>query len=151
MLLINLSRKNLRILTALQPLTPPLYAIFFAIAGTELKLSIFANPSFFFIGMSFILLRACGKYFGVYFGSRALKLEPKIRNYLGLSLLPQAGVAIGLVLFIQGSPLVRDASPHVLTEIREMINIVLMSVFVNEIAGPPLATIAIKKNLKRRI
>lgn len=151
MLLINLSRKNLRILTALQPLTPPLYAIFFAIAGTELKLSIFANPSFFFIGMSFILLRACGKYFGVYFGSRALKLEPKIRNYLGLSLLPQAGVAIGLVLFIQGSPLVRNASPHVLTEIREMINIVLMSVFVNEIAGPPLATIAIKKNLKRRI
>ncbi|MCF7911501.1 MAG: cation:proton antiporter [Candidatus Cloacimonetes bacterium] len=150
MLLVNLSRKNIRILTALQPLTPPLYAIFFTIAGTELHLGIFTSGSALTAGLVFILMRAIGKYGGVFASGHLLKLKPGISNWLGLALLPQAGVAIGLVLFVQGSSVVGAASPAIQLEITEMINIILMSVFFNEILGPPLAKIAIRKNLRRR-
>jgi Kef-type K+ transport system membrane component KefB len=150
MILINLNKKNIRILFSLEPLTPPLYAVFFAIAGTEMSLSVFRESSILYAGFGFIVLRGIGKYFGVYFASTGLKIQKNIRNYLGLSLLPQAGVAIGLVLFIQGSPFIANASPQIKNEIGKMINIVLMSVFFNEIVGPPLSKFAIMKNLKRR-
>jgi len=150
MLLVNLSKKNVRILFALQPLTAPLYAIFFAIAGTELSLEIFKDKSVILAGFLFIILRALGKYFGIYLSSIPLKIPPKVQKYLGLGLLPQAGVAIGLVLFVQASPIIKNASEAIQKEITVMINIVLMSVFFNELVGPILAKIAILKNLKRR-
>jgi Kef-type K+ transport system membrane component KefB len=150
MLLVNLSRKNIRILKALQPLTPPLYAIFFTIAGTELHLGIFTSSGALLAGLTFIVCRAIGKYGGVYISGRLLGIKETVRNYLGLALLPQAGVAIGLVLFVQASSVVSEATPQIQLEITEMINIVLMSVFFNEILGPPLAKLAIRKNLRRR-
>jgi Kef-type K+ transport system membrane component KefB len=150
MILINLNKKNVKILKSLEPLTSPLYAIFFAIAGAELSLEIFKDSSVILAGVTFIILRAIGKYFGVYFSAAAFKLPNRIKNYLGLSLLPQAGVAIGLVLFVQGSPMIMHASEAVQLEISKMINIVLMSVFFNELFGPPLAKLAIIKNLNRR-
>jgi Kef-type K+ transport system membrane component KefB len=150
MLLININKQNIRILKAIEPLAAPLYAIFFAIAGAELSLSIFKDTSVLFAGLLFIFLRAMGKYFGVYFSAAAMKVNPKVRNYLGLGLLPQAGVAIGLVLFIQASPAIAGASAAVQSEVSKMINIVLMSVFFNELFGPPLAKMAILKSLKRR-
>ena len=150
MLLVNLSKKNVRILFALQPLTAPLYAIFFASAGTELSLEIFKDRRVIIAGFLFIILRAIGKYFGIYLSSIPLKIPIKIKKYLGLGLLPQAGVAIGLVLFVQASPVIKNASEAIQKEITVMINIVLMSVFFNELFGPILAKIAILKNLKRR-
>ncbi len=150
MVLINLNKKNARILFSFEPLTPPLYAIFFAIAGAELNLKIFQNKTILFAGFMFILLRFLGKYFGIFFSSSLLKLESNVKKYLGLSLLPQAGVAIGLVLFVQGSPLVAEAGISIKAEISEMTNIILMSVFCNEILGPPLSKFAVTKNLLRR-
>jgi Kef-type K+ transport system membrane component KefB len=150
MLLINLSRKNLRILSIIEPLTPPLYAVFFAIAGTELDPKIFSNKTILLAGGIYIIARAIGKYSGIYLGGKLLKAPENVTNYLGLSLLPQAGVAIGLVLFIQASPLVEAASPEVKEYIIQMINIVLMSVFINELTGPPIAKWALIKGLNRR-
>ncbi len=150
MLLVNMNKKNVRILFSLEPLTPPLYAVFFAIAGTELNLRIFADSSILFAGILFISLRAVGKYYGIYFSALAMGLGKNIYKYLGFSLLPQAGVAIGLVLFVQASPIVIAAGPEVQESIGKMINIILMSVFINEIVGPPLSKLAIMKNLKRR-
>jgi len=150
MLLINLSRKNLRILSILEPLTPPLYAVFFAIAGTELNPKIFSDKTLLIAGGVYIIARAVGKYSGIYLGGKLLKTPDNVTHYLGLSLLPQAGVAIGLVLFIQASPLVEAASPEVKEYIIQMINIVLMSVFINELTGPPIAKWALIKGLNRR-
>ncbi len=150
MLLVNMSKKNIRILFSFEPFTAPLYAVFFAIAGTELNLSIFVDSSVFYAGILFISLRAVGKYYGIYFSALATGMEKNIRNYLGLSLLPQAGVAIGLVLFVQASPVVIAAVPEIQESIGKMINIILISVFFNEIVGPPLSKLAILKNLKRR-
>ncbi len=148
MLLVNMNNKNVRILLSLKPLTPPLYAVFFAIAGTELNLRIFADSSVLYAGFAFISLRAVGKYFGIYFSALSTGLEKNIRKYMGLSLLPHAGVAIGLVLFVQASPVIIAADPVIQESIGKMINIVLMSVFFNEIVGPPLSKLAIIKNLK---
>ncbi len=150
MILINLSKKNARILFSFQPMTPPLYAIFFAIAGAELKLSIFKETTILLAGAIFIILRFLGKYFGIYLSATTLKLNKNISKYLGLSLLPQAGVAIGLVLFVQGSPVLAEASSFVQEQVVDMTNIILMSVFINELIGPPLARMAILKNLRRR-
>jgi len=150
MILINMNKKNARILFSFEPMTPPLYAIFFAIAGAELNVAVFKNPVILLAGFSFIALRFAGKYFGIFIGATVLKIDKNIRNYLGLSLLPQAGVAIGLMLFVQASPIVLQASAEVQSEIAEMTNIILMSVFVNEVIGPPLSKFAIIKNLRRR-
>jgi len=150
MMIINLNKKNARILFSFQPMTPPLYAIFFAIAGAELDLAVFKNPVILLAGFVYISLRFVGKYFGIYISGTALKIDKNVRKYLGLSLLPQAGVAIGLMLFVQASPIVLQASIEVQNEITQMTNIILMSVFVNEIIGPPLSKFAILKNLKRR-
>lgn len=150
MLLVNLSSKHVRILFSFEPLTSVLYAIFFAIAGAELRLYVFADVSILLAGIVYIGLRMLGKYGGIFLGSSALGLDRNMRNYLGLSLFPQAGVAIGLVLFVQASPVVQNASPAIQADISKMINIVLMSVFFNEIVGPPLSKLAILKNLKGR-
>ncbi len=150
MLLINMNKKNARILFSFEPMTPPLYAIFFAIAGAELNIAIFTDPVILLAGFVYITLRFAGKYFGIFLSGAALKIDKNVRNYLGLSLLPQAGVAIGLMLFVQASPIVLQASAKIQIEIAQMTNIILMSVFINEIIGPPLSKFAIIKNLKRR-
>ncbi|MCF7859374.1 MAG: cation:proton antiporter [Candidatus Cloacimonetes bacterium] len=150
MVIINLNKKNARILFSFEPMTPPLYAIFFAIAGAELNIGVFKNPIILLAGSTFIILRFLGKYLGIFICGTGLKLEKNIRNYLGLSLLPQAGVAIGLMLFVQASPFVLQASAEIQSEISQMTSIILMSVFINEIVGPPLSKLAIEKNLNRR-
>ncbi|NLN35473.1 MAG: hypothetical protein GX157_05685 [Candidatus Cloacimonetes bacterium] len=151
MVLVNLSSKHVRILFTFEPLTSVLYAIFFSIAGAELRLGVFADFSILLAGFAYITLRMLGKYGGIFMASSCLKMDKGIRNYLGRSLFPQAGVAIGLVLFVQASPVVHNASAAVQADIAKMINIVLMSVFFNEIVGPPLSKFAIMKNLKGRV
>ena len=142
-LLINLSARNHRIFRILAPLTPPIYALFFVIAGTELSPEIIFRKGILMQGMAFILLRGVGKYGGVYVGCRFSKVSVAIRHYLGLSMIPQAGVAIGLVLLIQTSPLMAHLAPEHTRIIGDMVNIVLLSVFVNELIGPPLSKFAI--------
>ncbi len=150
MVLINLDKKNIRIFKSIEPMTAPLYAIFFAVAGVELNVHLFLDLKIFLIGIALVLLRASGKYFGIYLTSFPLKIPPKIRNYLGLSLLPQAGVAIGLAIFVKGSELFSGSSFMVQAEINQMISLILFSVFFNEVFGPLLSKIAISKNLNRR-
>lgn len=148
--LINMNKKNIRILKALEPLTPPLYAVFFAIAGTELDFSIFKDVSVLAGSIVYIAARGFGKYAGIFVPSYFMKLPKEVKKYLGLALIPQAGVAIGLVLFVQASPIIAGASESVKSEIIKMVNIILLSVFCNEMLGPPLAKFAIIKSLKRR-
>ena len=79
------------------------------------------------------------------------KVEKEIRNNLGICMLPQAGVAIGLVLLIQASPLVRELGPESVRIVDTMVNIILFSVFVNEIVGPPLSRLAIIRGNKMEV
>lgn len=141
--IINLSPRNHRIFRTLEPFTPPVYALFFVIAGTELRPEILAQGHILLLGGVYIVSRAIGKYAGVYLGASMSRVEPEIRNNLGICMFPQAGVAIGLVLVIQASPLTRGLPPESLAVVDTMVNIILFSVFVNEILGPPLSKMAI--------
>ena len=141
--LINISRRNERILRIIEPLTPPVYAAFFALAGTELSLSCFTDRAVLLLGTSYVILRMIGKYSGVYLGALVAKSPVSIRNYLGFSMFPQAGVAIGLILFMQSSPGLAEVGGEAEHFLVMMVNIVLFSVFVNELVGPPLSKFGI--------
>ncbi len=141
--LINLSAKGRQILHLIGPITPPLYAAFFAVAGTELKIHVLASWGVLAAGATYVLMRAMGKYTGVWLGAWMVQTPRRVRDYLGLSMLPQAGVAIGLVLFIQASPLMQLVNPASKQVFMEMANIVLFGVLINELVGPPLSKFAI--------
>ncbi|KPJ53748.1 hypothetical protein AMJ39_03325 [candidate division TA06 bacterium DG_24] len=146
--LINLSRKNYRIFGIIEPITPPLYASFFAIAGTELQLGLLANTAILTLGGVYVISRLIGKYAGVYLGAVTAGSTAKVRRFLGLCMFPQAGVAIGLVLFLQASPVLNGASGDAQVMMARIANIVLFSVFINELIGPPLSKIGIVRGLE---
>ena len=108
--------------------TTPLFVLFFVLSGAELDLTILRNPAVLLLGVAYILSRSAGKYLGA-FGSAALcKCGRETREYLGITLLPQAGVALGMALTAQSLP---GDGPMVR-------NIVLFSVLVYELIGPAL-------------
>lgn len=137
--LVNLSSKNSRIMRILEPLTPPIYAAFFALAGTELDVRTIAASGM--LGLVYLGARALGKYGGAFLGAAAAGDSRRTRNLLGLALLPQAGVAIGLILVLQDTPVFAH-----LAYMRQMVNIVLGSILVNEVIGPPLTKIALERS-----
>ncbi len=76
--------------------TSPLFALFFVISGAELELSVFADVAIVVIGIVYIIFRSLGKYFGTFASAKAVKCDAQICKYLGITLLPQAGVALGM-------------------------------------------------------
>lgn len=107
--------------------TAPLFVLFFVLSGAELDLSVLRNPSVLLIGVIYILIRALGKYLGSY-GSCALTgCSENIRKHLGITLLPQAGVALGMAITAQS-----------LADGAMVRSVVLFSVLVYELVGPAL-------------
>jgi len=91
---VNLRDDAIQTLEHVDTWTPPLFMLFFVISGADLNVSML--PKLGLIGVLYIVSRVVGKYFGAYLGCTISKTSPKIRKYLGLSLVPQAGVAIGI-------------------------------------------------------
>lgn len=112
----------------------PLLAVFFVISGAELELAVFSRPMLVLMGAVYIIFRSLGKYFGVYFSARAVGCGAKVVKYLGITLLPQAGVALGMCVTAQ--QLGADGSL-----IR---NIVLFAVLVYELVGPLMTKEALR-------
>ena len=139
--IVNLSPKNRRIFTIIEPLTPPIFALFFILAGTQLDISIFANGTVVVLGIIYIASRFMGKFSGITLAGTITRVPKKIRTFLGFCLFPQAGVAIGLALFIQTYQISSSSLP----ELSIIVNIVLFSVFLNELVGPIIS----KSGLKR--
>ena len=135
-LLVNLAGRNERVFRMLEPLEVPIFAAFFAIAGTELQLHILRVVGA--VGAVFIGARAVGKILGAYGGALVSRATANTRRYLGMCLLPQAGVAIGLVLLAQEASVFKDTGHAEL-----MTTVVLASVLVNELVGPPLTRFAL--------
>ena len=84
--------------------TSPLFALFFVISGAELELGVFSDLAIVGIGLVYILMRCLGKYLGASLPARAMKLHPNIVKYLGITLFPQAGVALGIGLVNRMKP-----------------------------------------------
>jgi Kef-type K+ transport system membrane component KefB len=106
--------------------TSPLFALFFVVSGAELELNVFADWAIVVIGVIYIITRCLGKYFGAMGSAKMTKCSPQICKYLGITLFPQAGVALGMCALAmqlgeQGS-LIR--------------NITLFAVLIYEMVGP---------------
>ena len=115
--------------------TAPLFVLFFVISSAELDLSVFRNLTCVLIGIVYIVFRSAGKICGAGVGSRLMKCSPSVQKWLGLTLLPQAGVALGM------SITVAELGPEGAT-IR---SIVLFSVLIYELIGPMLTKIALTR------
>ena len=115
--------------------TSPLFALFFVISGAELELSVFMDWAIVVIGVVYIIFRCLGKYTGTLVSAKATKCSPSICKYLGITLFPQAGVALGMC-----------ATAMALGEQGNLIrNITLFAVLVYELFGPLLTRWALTK------
>jgi len=115
--------------------TSPLFALFFVISGAELELSVFTDVAIVGIGLVYIIFRSLGKYFGAYISTKATHCAPETCKYLGITLLPQAGVALGMCITARQLGAQGDL-------IR---NIILFSVLIYEMFGPMLTRMALTK------
>lgn len=116
--------------------TAPLFIIFFVISGAELELSVFTDIAIVLIGIIYILSRSVGKYFGAWISAKAVNCDANIVKYLGITLLPQAGVALGMAIKAE-SELGADGAI--------VANITLFAVLVYELVGPLLTKISLLK------
>ena len=107
--------------------TAPLFVLFFVLSGAELDLKVIVNPLVLLIGVVYILTRSAGKYTGAYLSCAATGCSNQIKKQLGITLLPQAGVALGMALTAQN-----------LSDGAVVRNVVLFSVLVYELIGPAL-------------
>ena len=116
--------------------TAPLFVLFFVLSGAELELSVFTDLMVIMIGIAYIISRSAGKYSGAYLSAKMSKCDENIVKYLGITLLPQAGVALGMAMKAQALG----------GEIGLLIsNITLFAVLVYELIGPLLTKIALTK------
>ena len=114
----------------------PLYAVFFVLSGARLELSVFQYPFVIITGLVYILTRCLGKYFGASISSTIMNCSENVKKYLGITLFPQAGVALGMVVSAQSLG----------AEMGSLIrNIILFSVLVYELVGPMLTRMALMK------
>ncbi|GAB6098795.1 cation:proton antiporter [Halanaerocella petrolearia] len=97
----NFAKKNLGIAEYLETLTVPLYALFFILAGTEIKFSSLGSSSFLLIAFAYTFARVAGKVGGASLGAWLGDAPEKIKRYVGFGLLPQSGVAIALAYTVQ--------------------------------------------------
>ncbi len=116
--------------------TAPLFILFFVLSGAELEFSVFKDFAIIGIGVIYILSRSFGKYFGARVSAGAVRCEPNIKKYLGITLLPQAGVALGMSI---------TAMAELGDEGIIIRNIVLFGVLIYELFGPLMTKIALTK------
>ncbi|MBE6605300.1 MAG: sodium:proton antiporter [Ruminococcaceae bacterium] len=116
--------------------TAPIFLLFFVISGAELELSVFTDWAVVVIGIVYIIARSLGKYSGAYVSSKATHCDPNIVKYLGITLLPQAGVALGMAI---------KAKEQLGAEGAIVANITLMAVLVYEVVGPMLTKMCLLK------
>ena len=117
--------------------TAPLFILFFVLSGAELELSVLGNLAIVGMGLAYSVTRSLGKYLGAYISAKAVHCEPLIQHYLGITLLPQAGVALGMSVTV---------AQTLGAEGQMVRNIVLFGVLIYELVGPTLTRIALTKS-----
>lgn len=115
--------------------TAPLFVLFFVISGAELELSVFTDWAIVLIGLVYIIARSAGKYLGSWASAKANHCDSNIVKYLGITLFPQAGVALGMAIKAQ----TLGAEGAIVS------NITLFAVLIYEIVGPLLTKISLQK------
>jgi Kef-type K+ transport system membrane component KefB len=136
--LVNLDRHAHRTFNLVNEFITPFFVLFFTVAGASLELDVLASVGW--IGIAYVLARGIGKWLGATFGATVMKSPKTVRKYLGLALLPQGGISIGL------SVLVRQIFTPEFTNnamSAQIITIIMASVLVYETSGPIFAKLSI--------
>ncbi len=115
--------------------TAPVLILFFVISGAELELATFKDVGIVLIGFVYIISRCIGKYFGASISAKATKCDKNIVKYLGITLFPQAGVALGMAIKAE------ELGP----EGAVVANITLFAVLIYELVGPFLTKVSLQK------
>ncbi len=134
--IINRAKRDVRLFRALNHFEPPIYVLFFALAGVHLDLSALRLAGW--VGVAYFTARFAGKYFGSLLGGALSGSTAAVRNYMGLALIPQAGVAIGLVFIIAGDPQLSGWT-GIITPV------VFAGVMISELIGPSLVRFSLQK------
>jgi Kef-type K+ transport system membrane component KefB len=132
--LANFSSQSSETMDLVDSFTPPIFMLFFMVSGAELQLSIL--PSIGIVGAVYVVVRVIGKYVGALLGACICKADANIKKYLGPTLIPQAGVAIGLSL------LATQVVPEYGSQIRA---VVLCGTLIYELIGPAITKISLTK------
>jgi NhaP-type Na+/H+ or K+/H+ antiporter len=125
--------------------TSPLFALFFVISGAELDLSIFTKGMMVLVGVIYIATRSIGKYTGALSSAKLAKCDDNIVKYLGITLLPQAGVALGMADLVQEEIAFLEVLASGMSVAEIVLNITLFAVLIYELFGPLLTKIALMK------
>lgn len=133
--LANLRKHSDRSFRAINDFVPVFYILFFAIAGATIELSVLTTVGI--IGFIYITARAIGKIGGAYVGSVLGKADSTVRKYLGIALLPQGGISIGLSILVTANLPANIALP--------IVTIILFSIVIYESLGPVFAKISLQK------
>ena len=123
----NICTTSEELMSRIEGWTTPVNVLFFVISGAELDLNVLAQPVTLLVGVLYIIARSAGKYYGAAFSCRLTGQPKPITDHLGITLLPQAGVALGMA--ITAATLPDGALAR---------NVVLFSVLVYELVGPAL-------------
>ncbi len=115
--------------------TAPLFVLFFVISGAELDLSVFRDVLIVAVGVVFVVVRATGKYFGARWSAQLTHAPDTVVKYLGITLWPQAGVALGMAIKARAL----GAEGNIVA------NITLFAVLIYELFGPTMTKIALEK------
>lgn len=130
----NFSKVSDAVMECTDRWTPPLFMLFFVISGAQFNFEVLKTVGF--VGVMYLILRSAGKYFGAMAGCSIVKTEKNVKKYLGITLLPQAGVAIGMA----------QLSLTVVPQYGEQIRaVILCATLVYELVGPLLTKIALTK------
>lgn len=132
----NLCDFSEQIMYQVERWTAPIYVLFFVLSGAELDLTVFADLAVVGIGVVYILTRSAGKIVGANVSAKMTRCPESVCKYLGITLLPQAGVALGMSVM---------AAAEFGAEGAMIRNIVLFSVLIYELVGPTLTKIALTK------
>jgi Kef-type K+ transport system membrane component KefB len=133
----NFAKKNLQISEEIDTLTIPLYAMFFIIAGTEIRFSEMGSLSFLLIAFIYLTARIIGKVGGATLAARISGAPEAVKKYIGLGLLPQSGVAIALAYSVQ-KQYIQDSEVGLL-----IFNTLLLTAAMTEVFGPLLTKYAV--------
>lgn len=133
-MLININKSGNEIMGLVDNVTPPIFLMFFVVSGMELD--IISIPKIGVIGIIYVICRVIGKVAGAYIGAAIMKAPAPVKKYLGYSLVPQAGVAIGLSLI----------AANTLPELGQAIRtVVLCATFIYELTGPTITKLSLEK------
>lgn len=133
--IVNREHRDIRLFRALNSFEPPIYVLFFTLAGIHLNINSLATAGW--LGLAYFLCRSMGKIIGASIGAKITAAPQSVHRYLGMALTPQAGVAIGLIFLVNSDPEMKMFSTII-------IPVVLTGVFFSELIGPIFAKQAVK-------